>query len=427
MNNVLINLGNMFLKYKGYLKNSFLYLFSSIFTAMVGIAVNPFMAKNLSPQDYAILGYFNSFSLIILPILNFSLISYYLRNYYRIADERKQIVSDTILIALVVYGFIALVAVCSAFYFYCQWTKISFSYYPYALLTFVPIYLGNFTTLFFVKCRLERDAGRFSVVTIASSLLGTILAILLVVIYKYGATGRLLATLLASLVTAIYCFIKLFGKLQFDFEVIKDALRFGWPLSLSAMLWYFLSGIDRAMLERLNDSYTLGFYNVGMQIAAYFAIFYTAVAQTFEPDIYKAIAENNKGKLVKIIAGVVGLNAVPNIVFIIFAPFIIGLLTYNRYTDASVFAQIFAIKNITITFYYSVITVIVGYGFTKTELLIRIIGSVVCIFLFKFLIDAYGFYGAAWGQVFSFIIMAVLSIAVLVYLMRRNNCHAHSE
>ncbi len=419
MNNVLINLGNMFLKYKGYLKNSFLYLFSSIFTAMVGIAVNPFMAKNLSPQDYAILGYFNSFSLIILPILNFSLISYYLRNYYRIADERKQIVSDTILIALVVYGFIALVAVCSAFYFYCQWTKISFSYYPYALLTFVPIYLGNFTTLFLAKCRLERAAGRFSAVTIVSALLGTVTAILLVVIYKYGATGRLLATLLASVVTAIYCFSQLFGKLQFDFAVIKDAFRFGWPLSLSAMLWYFLSGVDYVMLEKLNDSHSLGFYNVGMQIAGYFAIFYTAIAQTFEPDIYKAIAEKKKGKLLKIIAGIVTLNSIPNILFILFAPFIIGLLTYNRYTDASGFAQILALKNITVSLYYSTITIIVGFGFTKAELLVRCVGSLLCVLMFKVLIENYGFYGAAWGQVFSFVILTSISVCCLAYLHKR--------
>jgi O-antigen/teichoic acid export membrane protein len=266
---------------------------------------------------------------------------------------------------------------------------------------------------------LERAAGRFSAVTIVSALLGTVTAILLVVIYKYGATGRLLATLLASVVTAIYCFSQLFGKLQFDFAVIKDAFRFGWPLSLSAMLWYFLSGVDYVMLEKLNDSHSLGFYNVGMQIAGYFAIFYTAIAQTFEPDIYKAIAEKKKGKLLKIIAGIVTLNSIPNILFILFAPFIIGLLTYNRYTDASGFAQILALKNITVSLYYSTITIIVGFGFTKAELLVRCVGSLVCVLMFKVLIENYGFYGAAWGQVFSFVILTSISVCCLAYLHKR--------
>jgi O-antigen/teichoic acid export membrane protein len=406
-------------RHKEYFKSSFLYLFSSIVTAVIGIAVNPFMAKNLSPEDYAIMGYYNSFSLIVLPIFNFSLISYYLRNYYRIPEERRQIVSDTILIALPVYGFAALIIACVVFYYYCQWSKISFDYFPYALLAFAPVYFGNFATMYLAKCRLEREAGRYSTITIASAMVGTILAILLVVIYKHGATGRLSAALLASLVTAIYCFKQLFGKLQFDFFVIKDAFHFGWPLSLSAILWYFLSGIDRAMLERLSDNYTFGFYNVGIQIAGYFAIFYTAVAQTFEPDIYKAIAENQTGKLAKIIIGIVSLNAIPNIIFIIFAPFIIGLLTYNRYTDAAGFAQILALKNISVSLYYSTITVIVGLGFTKTELSIRFIGSLLCVSMFKFLIDKYGFYGAAWGQTLSFVIMTSISIFFLIYMRRK--------
>jgi len=414
-----VSLNQTYSKYKVHLTSGGLYLSSSLFTAIVSIAINPFLAKNLSPNDYAILGYFGSFSLIVLPLLNFSLIAYYLRNYYRIPDDRKQIVSDTILIALLVYGFVALIAVSFIFYLYFRIFNVSFPFYPYALLTFVPIYLNNVFILFQVQCRLKREAGRYSVVTIFNALVIAAVSILLVVIFKYGATGRLSAVLIASVLTAAYCFKQVFGKLQFDFSVIKEAFLFGWPLSLSAILWYFLSGVDRAMLEKLNDSYTFGYYNVGMQIAGFFAIFYTAIAQTFEPDVYKAIAENKKHKLAKIVGGILALNAIPNIIFIFFAPLIIGVLTYNRYTDASDFARILALKNITVSFYYAIITVIIGYGFTKSELFIRIIGAFMCVLMFKLLIGQFGFYGAAWGQVLSFIIMAVLSGCFLYYLYRR--------
>jgi len=420
MNELIVRIKDSLSHYKKYIQSASLYLFSSFFTAVISIVINPFMAKNLSPEDYAIMGYFNSFSLIVLPLLNFSLISYYLRNYYIIPENRRQIVSDTILITLLIYGFVALITICTGFYFYWKWSKISFPFFPFALLTFAPVYLNNFLLLFQVKCRLKRQAWEYSKITIFSALISTVFAIFLVIIYKYGATGRLLATFLTSILIAVYCFYKLLGKLQFDWGVIKDALRFGWPLSLSAILWYFLSGVDQAMLEKLNDNYTLGFYNVGVQIAGYFAIFYSAIAQTFEPDIYKAIAENRKRKLAKIIGGIISLNAVPNILFIIFAPIIIGLLTYNRYTNAAGFAQILALKNITITFYYGAITIIVGYGFTKSELLIRIIGALLCILMYKFLISNAGFYGAAWGQVLSFILMAIIAYIFLLIKFKKN-------
>jgi len=419
MNSLICQAGILVTRYKKYFQSSFLYLFASFFSAVIGIAINPLMAKNLSPHDYAILGYFSSFGSIFLPISNFSLISYYLRNYFKISEQRKQIVSDTILIALLCYGFIVLIIAVACFYFYVQWAEVSFPFYPYVLLTLGPIYLNNFVTLYQVNCRVKRKADKYAQIVIFGTILSTFFAILLVVIYKYGAPGRFLALLMSSLIMSIYCFKQLFVKLQFDFSVIKDAVKFGWPLSLSAVLWYFLTDVDRAMLEKLNDSYTFGFYNVGLQLAAYFGVFYVAIGNTFEPDIYKAIAENNKRRVAKISGLILILNAVPNLVFIVFATTIIRVLTYNRYTDASVFAQILALKNITVAFYYEAITILIGYGFTKSELMIRVIGALMCIIMFKLLISHYGFYGAAWGQVFSFILMSGISISYLFFLFMK--------
>ncbi len=415
MNDLILRIKDFISRYQVYIKSSFLYLFPSIFSAVIRIAINPLMAKNLSPEDYAVMGYFNSFTIIILPILSFSLFSYYLRHYYLLPENRRQIVSDTILVALLVYSFLALALVAVSYYLYWKWSKVSFPFFPYALLTFIPIYFDNFLTMYLIKCRMKREAGKYSKIVIFNSVLNTLLSVFLVIIYKYGATGRLWSILIASVVTAIYSFKKMFGKFQFDWTIIKDALRFGWPLSLSGILWYFFSGVDSALLEQLKDSYTFGFYNVAGSIATYFFLFYTAISQTFEPDIYKAIAENKSRKIVKIIGGIIILNAIPNILFIIFAPTVIGLLTYNRYLGSADFARILALKNITLSIYYSFITIVVGYGFTKSQLIILIIGSFISIIMYKLLISYFGFYGAAWGQVLSFLILAFVVILFLFY------------
>ena len=406
-------------RYSAHFRSTALYLGSSLFAAVTGIIINPFLAKNLSPQDYAIIGYFSSFTQVLLPLLNFSLIAYYLRHYYKLPMERRQVVADTVLLTLVVYGFLALLGGTLAFYWYWRAAKVSFPFYPYALLTFAPVYFNNALILFQVNCRLRREAARYATVTIASGILGSLLSLLLVVFYKHGAAGRLTAALLAAVLTAAYCVWKMFGKLQFDSMVVKDALRFGWPLSASALLWYFLTGVDRALLEKLGDPVTFGYYNVGAQIAAFLTTFYTAIAQTLEPDFYKALAEDNRGKLAKIFAAIVMLNAVPNLVFIAFAPTIIGLLTYNRYREASGFAQILALKNITIAFYYEASMLIVGLGFTKTELALRALGAAGCFAIFASMIGRFGFLGAAWAHVLCFVFMGCLSLSVLGLLLRR--------
>jgi Na+-driven multidrug efflux pump len=59
---------------------------------------------------------------------------------------------------------------------------------------------------------------------------------------------------------------------------------------------------------------------------------------------------------------------------------------------------------------------VVGYGFSKYELFNKSLGAILTIILYKYLIDSYGFYGAAWGQSLSWLIMGIISIVCLFYI-----------
>lgn len=395
-------------KYRVYFKSSILYLGSSILSALISIAINPLMAKNLSPEDYAIIGYFTSFQLLLLPLINFNLVTYYLRNYYKIPEEKRTLVADTILIASLIFGIFSLILCLFIFHVYFHISKITFDFYPLALITFLPVLLNNFVNFYLVNCRLKREAVKYAVLGISSSVLLAILSIILVVYLKFGAIGKLSSALIVAIIFSTYCFIKSLNKWQFDYRILKDAIKFSYPLTLSALLWYFFTGYDRALLVGLNDNNTLGMYNVGLQIASILTVFYTAISQTFEPDIYKAIAEKNKRTLFKLYSAIIGINALPNILFIIFAPLIIGLLTANRYLESTSFAQIFALRNITMSLYYMAIMVVVGYGYTKQEFIIRLFATIPLIIFMKILVQKFSFYGAAWSQVISFLLLAVL-------------------
>lgn len=398
-----------------------MYLGSSLIVAFIGIAINPLMAMNLSPHDYAIIGYFTSFNLLLIPLLHFNTMTYYLRNVYRIADDKKDITADTILIGLIFIGLGILLLFTGGFYFYCQYAQVEFEFFPYAIITFAQVYVSVFTTFYLTKLRINRDAKTFARVTITNCLVVTALSIILVVYYKFGASGKLYASLIGTFIVAIYSFRKALVRWQFDFSILKDALKFGLPLTLSSLLWYFLSGVDRAFLADLNDSYTYGIYSVAIQVVSYLTIFYTAVNNTFEPDIYKAIADNRIDRLMKLMLGILGIVAVANVVFIIFAPFAIGLLTANRYIESASYAQILALGNITMALYYLVVKLIIGYGYVKSELFVRIVGAISSVVMFKLLISNFGFYGAAWGHVLSFFVISILGLSALAFLRNRDS------
>lgn len=51
--------------------------------------------------------------------------------------------------------------------------------------------------------------------------------------------------------------------------------------------------------------------------------------------------------------------------FVVLAPWLIGLLTFNRYVDATPYVQIITLSNITTACYYMIVNIIVGFGYTN--------------------------------------------------------------
>ena len=57
-------------KYSAYIKNSSVYLLATIISSIIGVAINPLLALNLSPEDYAIVGYYTGYSTLFTEYLS---------------------------------------------------------------------------------------------------------------------------------------------------------------------------------------------------------------------------------------------------------------------------------------------------------------------------------------------------------------------
>lgn len=394
----------------GYMKNAGLYFTSSLTVAIIGLLLNPIMAMNLSPEDYAVLGYYSSFNLLLIPLLHCCILTYYTRQYYFIDESKRDVLGDTILLSMNIIGAVSCLLFMGFFYIFHRTTGNSFPFFPYAVLTFVQVYISNNVSFYLAKLRITRQAKKFAWFSIIQCAVTNALVLLLVVYYKEGATGKLYATLAATILSALYAFRHSLVKWRIDKELLVSALKFGAPLTVSALFWYCLTGVDRLFLERLGETEMLGIYNVGLAISGYMQIFYTTLSNTFEPDIYQTIAQKNRKKLALIMGAIIGIVALANMAFVLFAPFLIDVLTAGRYIAAAPFARILAIHNITMAIYYMVVRLLIGNGYVKGELLVRIIGAVCSVVAFYILIQHYGFYGAAWGQVLSFAMLAAIGL-----------------
>ncbi len=382
--------------------------------------MNPLWASNLSHKDYAIMGYFDSFGLLILPLIGFSLFSYYSKEYFNLDEIGRKKLLSSLLLFQICFGFLSMLILLGGFKIYFLINKISFSFYPYAYLCFFKVYIVNIYTFYILNLKLERKALMYFKINVYYIVLSTLLILIFVVFMHKGAFGNMLAVMLTATIFSLFALFKQIKEIHIDFLILKKALAFSWPLILSAILTYFFTGFDKLLLEKVDDVYNFGLYNVGFKFATYFTIFTFTVNSTFEPDFYEAIANRDKVKLIKTIVLINAIIIIPIVIFLLSSNLIIGILTNYRYVDAAPYARILALSNITQSLSFTLSTVIIAYGYSKVSLIEKIIGTLLTICMYVYLIKNFGFIGAAWGNVLCYFGMSLISGIILIYLYKKN-------
>lgn len=405
-------------KYISNLGNFFQYLGATLFVAILQVTINPLLAQNLSPTDYAIIGYYSSFTILLTPFITFFITNFFIKKYFQVDEKEREIIKSTCMKSLIYFSLFLSIISLIALYVYHQWfnSRSGIAFLPYALLTIFAIPITGIYNLKLSEYRLQRKASKFAILTIAVGLI-TVLSVLgLVVFVKGGATGRLWATFLSNCLAFLYVFYaerRIIFHGTFDKDVAKELIRFYWPLTLAGMLGFFSNGYDKVFLERLGNIEELGYYSVGVQIAAYLGIFSNAVNSTFQPDIYECYSKRNFKRLFTFVSIIVGSISCAVIVYLILSPYIIDILTAGRYLDSVRYSQIFAFSFVTASIYYSSSQISIAMGYSKMLLTVKILGGIVSILLFKVLIGEYGFVGAAYGSVFTYVVFFILNTVFL--------------
>lgn len=406
-------------KYTKYTKTIGQYFGASLIPMLVSLAINPLVAMNMTPEDYAVVGYYSSFSTLLSPLIMFYMLHYYTKCYFEVDDEGRMRLRAMLVKSLIWFsGVITLCCLVGLFGYINIFNKdSSIPFYPYALLSIGALPVTGLYSLMLTDLRMSRASGRYLNISLTACFLLTSLTLLFVVVCKYGAFGKLLAPLIANIVFFIYAcsYYRESFKIPYDKHGFKEMVKFCLPLTIAAMLGFFSNGYDRVFLERLGNNTELGYYSVGVSMAAYISVFQSAIGNTFQPDLFQAIAQRNRKQLAKVVVLLVGSTACIVAVFIVAAPLVVKILTAGRYMMSVKYTQIVALSTLTSAMYYTVSQITIALGKSKITLATKIITTLVSIMMFSILINHYSYMGAAWGLVFSFLVSLAVNL-LLLYL-----------
>lgn len=378
---------------------------------------NPWIAKNMSPEDYAISGYYTSFNALLQPVIVFYMVHYFIKEFYRLDENGRKYLFAVIAKALIWFSGLVSIICFLGILCYLKFFNSSsqLPIFPYLAMTVFSLPLCGIYNLVQARHRIDRQATAFFKLTTSTGVINILLSLIFVVFIKWGAFGKLLAPLLTNLGCFIFLFYK-YRKSIFIKTDPKDFLKiisFCWPLALSAMLGYFTNGFDRTYLETLGDTTTYGYYVVGASIATYLSTFSTAVSNTFTPDLYQSVIQQQWSRYFKFIILDIGCIVIIVTCFILLAPYLISILTAGRYIASTPYSQIIALSTLTSAIYFIINNYTITINKPKLYLLTSVLGCLTVVISMPFMVKFFGFYGGAWMTVISFVGFACINLILL--------------
>ena len=415
-----INIKKYTANYAAYVKNAGLYLAASLFASLLSVLANPLLAMNLSGEDYAIIGYYQGLANFFLPFIGFFILDFYLRKYYTLDEDKRSVLRSTILHLYLFFSLAVTLLCLMGLFIYITVGTSSFPFFPYGPLMLFQLYFSFLLTFLMAEYRIQGKASKFARITIISGVVSVSFSLLFVVVFKGGALGKMIATFIATVLMFFYSihYYRDAIKIKPDYSFLRELFPFAIPLVLAGVLGFFTNGYDRVYLERGKDLMALGLYSIGFQMASYLSIFADSVKATFQPDVFKSIAQKDLKKIIKINLMIILVISVIVLLFYLFCPFIVRILTAGRYVSSTPFARILSLSIITSNFYYLISQATFALGLSNLNLINKIIGAALTIGLFAIIIPRYGAYGAAWGVVISFLFSGITNL-FLLYLNRK--------
>ena len=403
----------------GNLKNAVLYFGGSFIQMCFAIFTSPVFARNLSAEEFGIIGYYTSAKQFVLPLTTMTLTFYYLFKYFKQDSQQNKKLLSNIILFLTYVNVLVICISSGVLYTYFKMAKIEIPFAPFAFIMLVTLFLEVYKTFLLIDLKLKKAAFTYFLYTALLTILSIAFSLLFVVVFRWGAAGRMFGPLIALIIVSVV-FIKQFNislRIKIDYKLIKEALYWVFPMIISAYFYIPMTNVDRILLATLNDTSELGYYSIGANIAGYLGTAALALFSAFEPDFYKFVAKNNKSKFLLYSGVFLTSIAICAVLFFLFSEFIVDFLTSGRYTRAYIYANYYVVSIVLLSMTKITNSILIALGKSRFQLYINIIAGSIGFMLYKLFIHHYGFIGGTYGRIAIACLYLITQISFILCLI----------
>ena len=282
----------------GFVGNTSIYMFSSVFSFAVSILVLPVYTRYLSPSDFGVVILFLMFGSLLTGFLSINLHFSTYRYYFKYKNdlEKFRILNSTNMV------FLLLIFLLSGgiIYFLSGWfSSILFDKLLTKKLIQLSFLSGCLEYLFLYMTTLltaEIRSIPFTTITVSRILLNTILSFYFIFQYSLTYMARINALLITQVVIVL-CLILITKNMfssRISFASLKKSLKLSSPLILPQMIGMIQGSFDKTMLNKFTGSSSVGFYSFGEKFSLVLKTIMDSIAKVFNPYFLDKAHENTE-------------------------------------------------------------------------------------------------------------------------------------
>lgn len=382
-------------------------------TQAISFLLLPIYVRFLSPGDYGVLALLLAVEMLAKIVFRWGVDASFMRMYYDCPDQaaRRRLASTVFyfLLAangLLLAGALALTPVLSRQLFG------SATQAPTLQILLVNTFVGGFFFIPFHQLRIERQSPRYIALTFTRSLATIVLRLTLVIGFRLGVLGIVLADLVTTvLFTGVLLprFAALIGPV-FSKDLLREALRFGLPRLPHGLAQQTAAVSDRYILSLYATLHEIGLYSIGASFAMGLKLFLNAFEYAWAP-FYFAIMREADAKPTYRLVATWGVAVLVGLAMLVSAgaPQIVRIMTTPLYQGAAAVMPWIAVG---VVFQGVYLLTSIGLNITKRTEFYPIatgLAAATSIGANLALIPAYGSTGAAMANALSYVVLAAVS------------------
>lgn len=285
-------------------KNSTIYLFSNILNALVPFFLLPILTHKLSPGDYGQIAMFQTLVSGLAALTGLNTIGAANRRYYDNLTENELSNYNGACIYILLFS-TAFVFILSLLF---QLPLSKLLNIPQSWIYIaVTVSAGTFIIQFRLgQWQIREQVWRFGLLQITQSIILFVLTVILLLVAKQGVVSRINAFFWGTLIYTFISLLTLFRDNALTLYQIKkahiiDALKFGVPLVPHIIGIFFLSAIDRIIINHELGVEDAGIYMLGVQLSLGMVVVFDAINKALIPWLFKILSANDLVKINRLV------------------------------------------------------------------------------------------------------------------------------